>query len=156
MHLSHSLKWDWRNQMKKEQIIAKAICIFRKEDAILVSEGFDEVKGTFYYRPIGGKIEYGETSSKAIRREILEEIEASITNLKHVGTIENIFTYNGDNGHEVVFVYEADFIEMSFYENASFFGEEDNGTRFKLLWKPISDFSNNKLVLVPNGLFELL
>lgn len=156
MHLSHSLKWDWRNQMKKEQIIAKAICIFRKEDAILVSEGFDEVKETFYYRPIGGKIEYGETSSKAIRREILEEIEASITNLKHVGTIENIFTYNGDNGHEVVFVYEADFIEMSFYENASFFGEEDNGTRFKLLWKPINDFSNNKLVLVPNGLFELL
>ncbi|MBG9694078.1 MULTISPECIES: NUDIX hydrolase [Lysinibacillus] len=142
--------------MKKEQIIAKAICIFRKEDAILVSEGFDEVKETFYYRPIGGKIEYGETSSKAIRREILEEIEASITNLKHVGTIENIFTYHGDNGHEVVFVYEADFIEMSFYENASFFGEEDNGTRFKLLWKPISDFSNNKLVLVPNGLFELL
>ncbi|MEF7494297.1 NUDIX domain-containing protein [Lysinibacillus sphaericus] len=142
--------------MKKEQIIAKAICIFRKEDAILVSEGFDEVKQTFYYRPIGGKIEYGETSSKAIRREILEEIEASITNLKHVGTIENIFTYNGDNGHEVVFVYEADVIEMSFYENASFFGEEDNGTRFKLLWKPISDFSNNKLVLVPNGLFELL
>lgn len=142
--------------MKKEQIIAKAICIFRKEDAILVSEGFDEVKETFYYRPIGGKIEYGETSSKAIRREILEEIEASITNLKHVGTIENIFTYNGDNGHEVVFVYEADFIEMSFYVNASFFGEEDNGTRFKLLWKPISDFSNNKLVLVPNGLFELL
>lgn len=142
--------------MKKEQIIAKAICVFRKEDAILVSEGFDEVKGTFYYRPIGGKIEYGETSAKAVRREILEEIEASITNLKHVGTIENIFTYNGDSGHEVVFVYEAEFIEMSFYEKASFYGQEDNGIRFKLLWKPISDFSNNICTLVPDGLFELL
>ncbi|MCK1988479.1 MULTISPECIES: NUDIX hydrolase [Lysinibacillus] len=142
--------------MKKKQIIAKAICVFRKEDAILVCEGFDEVKGTFYYRPIGGKIEFGETSSKAIRREILEEIEASITNLKHVGTIENIFTYNGDDGHEIVFVHEADFIEMSFYEKDSFWGQEDNGIRFKLLWKPISDFLNNKCNLVPDGLFELL
>ncbi|MEY9970640.1 8-oxo-dGTP pyrophosphatase MutT (NUDIX family) [Lysinibacillus sp. RC46] len=142
--------------MKKGQIRAIAICVFRKGDSILVSEGFDEVKGDHYYRPIGGGIEYGETSSHAIKREVLEEIEANIKNLNYLGTIENIFTYNGDLGHEVVFVYDAEFVEKSFYEKPSFFGQEDNGAIFKLLWKPISDFTDNKLKLVPDGLVDLL
>ncbi|MDM5248026.1 NUDIX hydrolase [Lysinibacillus sp. G4S2] len=142
--------------MRKGQIRAIAICIFRKGDSILVAEGFDEVKRDHYYRPIGGGIEYGETSSKAIKREVLEEIGANINNLNYLGTLENIFTYNGDLGHEVVFVYDAEFVEKSFYEKPSFFGHEDNGATFKLLWKPISDFSKNKLSLVPEGLFNLL
>ncbi|KMY32180.1 DNA mismatch repair protein MutT [Lysinibacillus xylanilyticus] len=142
--------------MRKGQIRPIAICVFRKGDSILVSEGFDEVKGNHYYRPIGGGIEYGETSSQAIKREVLEEIGATIKNLNYLGTIENIFTYKGDLGHEVVFVYDAEFIEKSFYEKPSFFGQEDNGAIFKLLWKPISDFTNNKLVLVPDGLVDLL
>lgn len=142
--------------MRAEQIITKAICLFRNYDLILVAEGFDEVKGEFYYRPIGGKIEFGETSAEAIQREVREEIEANIQNLNYIGTIENIFTYNGDLGHEVVFVYDAEFVDKSFYANPSFFGKEDNGSTFKLLWKAISDFTNNKITLVPNGLLDLL
>ncbi|MGG0654956.1 NUDIX hydrolase [Rummeliibacillus pycnus] len=142
--------------MRKGHIRAIAICVFRKGDSILVSEGFDEVKREHYYRPIGGGIEYGETSSKAIKREVLEEIEANITNLNYLGTIENIFTYNGDLGHEVVFVYDAEFIDKSFYDKTSFLGQEDNGATFKLLWKPISDFTNNKFRLVPEELYHLL
>lgn len=106
--------------MRAEQIIAKAICLFRNDDLILVAEGFDEVKGEFYYRPIGGKIEFGETSAQAIQREVLEEIEANIHNLNYIGTIENIFTYNGDLGHEVVFVYDAEFVDKSFMQTLLF------------------------------------
>ncbi|MFJ5763846.1 NUDIX hydrolase [Lysinibacillus sp. NPDC093210] len=142
--------------MREMQIIAKAICLFKKDDYILVAEGFDEVKEEYYYRPIGGKIEFGETSAQAIQREVLEEIEANIHNLNYLGTIENIFTYNGDLGHEVVFVYKAEFVDMFFYANPSFLGKEDNGETFKLLWKAISDFTHNKLTLVPDGLFDLL
>lgn len=142
--------------MKKGQIRAIAICVFRKGDSILVSEGFDEVKSDYYYRPIGGGIEYGEISSEALEREVFEEIGANITNLNHIGTIENIFTYNGDLGHEVVFVYDAEFVDKSFYEKPSFYGQEDNGATFKLLWKSISDFTNNKLRLVPEELNHLL
>ncbi|MFH7428778.1 NUDIX hydrolase, partial [Pseudomonas syringae pv. tagetis] len=81
---------------------------------------------------------------------MLEEIEARINNLNYLGTIENIFTFNGDLGHEVVFVYDAEFVDKSFYDKSSFLGQEDNGATFKLLWKPISDFTNNKLKLVPD------
>lgn len=142
--------------MKKGQIRAIAICIFRKNDLILVSEGFDEIKQEYYYRPIGGGIEYGETSSNALKREVLEEIGANITNEKFLGAIENIFTYNGDLGHEIVFVYDAEFADKSFYDKPSFLGWEDNGVPFKLYWKPISDFKNEKIVLVPDELLTLL
>ncbi|QOY35255.1 NUDIX hydrolase [Anaerobacillus isosaccharinicus] len=142
--------------MKKGQIRAIAICIFRKNDLILVSEGFDELKQEYYYRPIGGGIEYGETSSNALKREVLEEIGANITNEKFLGAFENIFTYNGDLGHEIVFVYDADFVDKSFYDKPSFLGWEDNGVPFKLYWKPISDFKNEKIVLVPEELLTLL
>ncbi|RDU37166.1 DNA mismatch repair protein MutT [Neobacillus piezotolerans] len=142
--------------MKKGQIRPIAICVFRKEDSILVCEGFDEVKKEYYYRPIGGGIEYGETSSNALKREVLEEIGASITNINFLGTVENIFTFNGDLGHEIVFVYNSEFVEKSFYEKSSFVGYEDNGAAFSLYWKPISDFTKHKLRLVPEGLLPLL
>ncbi|MEH7886085.1 NUDIX hydrolase [Bacillus sp. JJ1609] len=142
--------------MKKGQIRAIAICVFRKDDSILVCEGFDEVKQDYYYRPIGGGIEYGETSANALKREVLEEIGASITNVNFLGVVENIFTYNGDLGHEIVFVYNAEFVNKLFYDKSYFVGKEDNGATFTLYWKSISDFTNNKLRLVPEELLPLL
>ncbi len=142
--------------MKKGQIRAIAICVFRKKDSILVCEGYDDSKKDYYYRPIGGGIEYGETSANALKREVFEEIGANIINLDFLGAIENIFTYNGDLGHEIVFVYNADFVEQSFYEKVSFVGHEDNGESFTLYWKPINEFAKGKLRLVPEELANLL
>jgi len=45
-----------------------AICIFRRGNRILV-EAFDSVKGSPYYRPLGGGIEPGETSETTLIRE---------------------------------------------------------------------------------------
>ncbi|WP_232824201.1 DNA mismatch repair protein MutT [Paraliobacillus zengyii] len=101
-------------------------------------------------------MEYGETSSNELKREVLEEIGANITDVKFSGAIENIFTYNGDLGYEIVFVYDAEFVDKSFYEKPSFFGCEDNGVPFKVYWKPISDFKNEKILLVPEELLNLL
>ncbi|MGY3714401.1 NUDIX domain-containing protein [Sutcliffiella cohnii] len=74
--------------MKKGQIRAIATCIFKKNDSILVCEGFDEFNHEYYYRPIGGGIEYGETSSNALKREVIEEIGAKITNVKLLGAMQ--------------------------------------------------------------------
>lgn len=142
--------------MRNGQIRAIAICVFRKGDSILVCEGFDEVKQDYYFRPMGGGIEYGETSFNAIKREVLEEIGASMTNIHFLGAVENIFTHNGNLGHEIVFVYDAEFVEKTFYEKSSFVGYEDNGAAFTLHWKPISDFKSNGLRLVPEDLVTLL
>ncbi len=110
----------------------------------------------YYYRPIGGGIEFGESGSSALIREIQEEIKADITDIKYLGTIENIFTYNGDTGHELVMVYDATFVNKSFYQTEFLEGVEDDGSTFKLFWKPLSGFQNGRLRLDPKSLLELI
>jgi hypothetical protein len=73
-----------------------------------------------------------------------------------LGTLENIFIYNGDIGHEIVMVYDATFVDTSLYKTKSFEGQEDDGTIFKLFWKPVRDFQNAKLRLVPENLLGLI
>lgn len=70
--------------------------------------------------------------------------------------MENIFTYNGDTGHEIVMVYDGKFVDSSIYTSDSFEGIEDDGTVFKLFWKSLNDFKSGKLRLVPEGLLEII
>ncbi|WP_163581637.1 NUDIX hydrolase [Gracilibacillus saliphilus] len=142
--------------MKKGIIRPLVICIFSNQDYILVAEGYDNLKNQFYYRPIGGGIEYGELSSQALIREVNEEIGQEINNLKYLGTIENIFTYNGDIGHEIVMVYDAEFVDGLVYRTNSFLGIENDGTTFKLFWKTLSEFEKGELKLVPENLMTLI
>jgi 8-oxo-dGTP pyrophosphatase MutT (NUDIX family) len=55
---------------KKPKIRAIAICFFRRGDRILVHEDMDSVKGSAFARPLGGGIDFGETSQDAMAREI--------------------------------------------------------------------------------------
>ncbi|KMK77524.1 NUDIX hydrolase [Alkalihalobacillus pseudalcaliphilus] len=142
--------------MDKGYIRPISIGIFRKQDTILVFQGFDAKKQSYYYRPIGGGIEYGEKSVNTLKRELLEELGADITNIHLLGVVENIFTDNENLGHEIVFVHEATFVEHSFYEKTSLRGYQDDGEPFLLYWKSMSDFKNGKLRLVPDGLTDLL
>jgi 8-oxo-dGTP pyrophosphatase MutT (NUDIX family) len=142
--------------MRKGIVRPLVICVFRFKDSILVAEGYDDVKKEYYYRPIGGGIEYGEHSSEALIREVREELQTNIYGLEHLGTLESIFTYNGEIGHEIVFVYDGKFSDHSFHKKDSFVGKEDNGTEFTLHWKPINEFREGKLRLVPDGLLSLI
>ncbi|RDW17304.1 NUDIX hydrolase [Oceanobacillus chungangensis] len=142
--------------MKRGEIRPIVICIFINNDSILVAEGYDAVKKEYYYRPIGGGIEFGESSSSALIREVKEEIKADINELKYLGAVENIFTYNGDTGHEIVMVYDASFVDKSLYKLDYFEGVEDDGTVFKLFWKPLSNFQDEELRLVPEKLLGII
>ncbi|WP_222868188.1 NUDIX domain-containing protein [Saccharophagus sp. K07] len=91
-----------------------AICIFHNNGEILVSQGFDHVKGTYFYRPLGGGIEFGEISAQTIVREIREEIGAEVINLHLIGTLENIFTFQGIPSHQIIQVYDGEFVDPPF------------------------------------------
>lgn len=138
------------------QIRPIALCIFRNSDRILVFEGHDPVKGETFYRPLGGGIEFGERSEEAVRRELKEELDVEITNLKFIGTLENIFTFNGNSYHEVVLIYDGTLTASELYQQAVLTGKEANGDNIRAMWKHLQEFEARESILYPVGLLELL
>jgi len=133
-----------------------AICLFRHNDKILVLEGYDPSKGETFYRPLGGGIEFGEYSIDTIHREIMEEIDAEARDLVYIGTLENIFTFDGEPGHEIVQVYDGALVESGLYEQAVIFGHEaEVEEHFQAMWKSLDEFGPGKSILYPDGLLEL-
>jgi len=140
------------------QIRPLAICIFRDGDRILVGEGYDPVKRETFYRPLGGGIEFGERAEDALRREVREEIGAEIESLQYLFTLENIFTFNGEAGHEIVMVFDARFADDGLYAQKSIKGTETDGNQqfpFEAMWMRVSDFGP-QAPLYPDGLLERL
>jgi 8-oxo-dGTP pyrophosphatase MutT (NUDIX family) len=141
--------------MKKNRVRAIAICVFRNRDRILVAEGFDEAKNQVFYRPLGGTIEFGEYAIETVRREIMEEIQAEVYDLRYLGTLENIFTFNGEKGHEIVFVYDGKLINKALYEKEIIHGDEF-GKPIKVIWSDLNEIGPDSPALYPTGLLELL
>jgi 8-oxo-dGTP pyrophosphatase MutT (NUDIX family) len=130
------------------------ICIFRRGNSVLVCEYFDSVDKKPFYRPLGGAVEYGETTEAAIRREIREEIRQEITDLRLLKIIENIFVHEGKPGHEIVYVYEGRFTDKSAYQRELFDVHEESEI-LTASWRDL-DFFNDYHRLVPGELVTLL
>jgi len=144
--------------MKKQRIRPLAICVFRYNDRILVAEGYDSVKDQYFYRPLGGGIEFGEPSVETICRELMEELKVDVDkdSLRYLGAVENIFTFNGTSGHEIVLIYDGALKESGLYEQAVILGQEANGEDIHAVWKDLDEFRDGKSILYPTGLIEML
>jgi ADP-ribose pyrophosphatase YjhB (NUDIX family) len=128
------------------------------EQAILVFEGYDPHKDEVFYRPLGGTIEFGERSEQTVFRELYEEVGLELQNVRYLATVENIFIYQGQTGHEIVMLYSARLADVSSqaYEQDEFQGMEDNGQPFTARWMPLSHFEPHGPPLYPTGLLDLL
>ena len=131
-----------------------ALAVFRDGPRILVEDTAAWDRRDWFYRPPGGGVEFGERAIDAVRREMREEFDAEIRDVRPLGTLENIFDYHGRPGHEVVFVFEARFVDRSYYEAERVVGTEGGGTRIVAVWIDVSQPLDRPLY--PNGLLELL
>jgi ADP-ribose pyrophosphatase YjhB (NUDIX family) len=132
-----------------------ALCAVLNGDRVLVRRHVDHDLQRVFFRPPGGTIEYGEHSRDAVRREVQEEIGADVANLRLLGCVENIFTHEGEIGHEIVFIYRADFIDRSFYDREQVDGQEADGQDFVAYWLPLAAFTPEQ-PLYPTALLDLL
>jgi 8-oxo-dGTP pyrophosphatase MutT (NUDIX family) len=137
------------------QIRVLALGLIRDGDRTFVAEGYDSVKQQTFYRALGGGVDFGESSCNALQREFQEEIQAELTNIRYLGCLENIFTYNGQPYHEILQVYQCDFVDPTFYQlDPIVFPEGDRKKR--ALWLDISHLKSGKLRLVPEQFLEYL
>jgi len=137
-------------------IRAKVVGVFRNGNRILVCEDYDSVKKeSFCYAP-GGRIEFDELSLAALRREMAEELATEIENPRLLGVVENLFTYEGKRGHEIVFVYEAGLKNKALYATERIVARESDGVPFNLVWINMDSAKAGDLPVYPNGLLQML
>jgi ADP-ribose pyrophosphatase YjhB (NUDIX family) len=135
------------------QIRVIALCLFSRDGAILVNEGHDPIANCTFVRPLGGAIEFGETGSTAVIREIREELGAEVRSVRYLGTFENLFTYLGEQLHEVVLVYDARFADGRLYEQPYLEGRETDGGVIRASWRELDGIAQS---LVPANLHGFL
>ena len=136
---------------KFKEIRPIVLGIVKKENKILVSEGYDKVKNEVFYRCIGGGIEFLEKSEDALKREFKEELNIDINVGKFLGICENIFTYNGKDAHELILFYDVDIKDTDYQERYHII---DDDTECDAMWIDINKFTNKELKIYPEVMLE--
>lgn len=141
--------------VSNQRIRAVALCVVINDGRVLVRRHVDHGRPRVFYRPVGGSIEFGEHSRDAARREVHEEIGAEVANLRLLGCVENLFDFKGGTGHELVFIYRADFTDPALYAREQIAGQEADGEDFVAVWLPLDAFTPDQ-PLFPTALVDLL
>jgi 8-oxo-dGTP pyrophosphatase MutT (NUDIX family) len=134
--------------MSKPYPKVKAMGLFVSNGRILATQFHDSVKGEDFLRLIGGHVEFGELSEAAFRREVEEELGAQVENVRLLEVVENVFVYEGRPGHEVIFVYHAEFLDRSLYAR-EIINVSEGGLEYPSVWTPVQDVYEGKVRLYP-------
>ena len=138
---------------KFKEIRPIVLGIAKRENKILVSEGYDEVTNEVFYRSIGGGIEFLENSKDALKREFKEELNIDISVGEFLGIAENIFTYNGKKAHELILFYNVNIEDKNYKEE---YHTINNSEEISGIWIDINKFKNKELKMYPEQILEYL
>ncbi|MFQ3648290.1 MAG: NUDIX domain-containing protein [Anaerolineae bacterium] len=142
---------------KHDKVRVLALAVLEHEGHVFVSEGYDHVKRETFYRPLGGRIEFGEYGAQAVVREFLEELGQRLMDVQYLGLCENIFVYEGQPGHEVVLLYRARFADAALYDLTRTLEARDGERLLGIAsWQPLARFQRGEARLYPTGLLALL
>jgi 8-oxo-dGTP pyrophosphatase MutT (NUDIX family) len=133
-----------------------ALAIIRRGESLLVFEWTDHATRRRFYRPLGGGVEFGERGHEALVREIREELGADLNHVRYLGALENLFSVDGRSGHQIVLLYEAQFIDPGLYEMEETEAMEDDGSRHRVMWLSLEACRAGRSQLVPEGLLPFL
>ncbi len=138
---------------RKPRVVALALLRRPGTDEILVSNSRDEVAGVEFQRPFGGGVDFGERGEDAVRRELVEELGVELARVRFAGVVENIYTFEGEPGHEILLLYEAELADPALYEQEVLAGVEAEPKTG--VWRDLSG-PDGGLPLYPPGLAEIV
>ncbi|GAA1881554.1 NUDIX hydrolase [Pseudonocardia ailaonensis] len=124
------------------------MAVVRRGDEMLASLGSDPSDGREFYRLLGGGVDFGETGEQALRREFREELGAELDDVRSLGVVENIFTWNAAPGHEVVLMFSARLRDAGLYDRDDLV-VLDSGD--PVGWVPLADVRSGRILLFPEG-----
>jgi ADP-ribose pyrophosphatase YjhB (NUDIX family) len=133
----------------------KTMLLIQHKGRLLVSKGHDKVKRQNFYRLLGGSVEFTETAETGIRREVMEELQSEINDLKLIGVIENIFRFQGKSGHEIDFLFCGDLANSALFEQDHIPLNERYG-EFFADWVPAEDVVERGVPLYPPYNYQIL
>lgn len=131
------------------------LCIVKNRDRLLVTKHYAAKEDQNFYRLLGGGIEFSEKGEEALIREFIEELGSSLENIHFITLLENIFEFNGRQGHEIILVFEADLVDKSIY-NQKTLKILDSKFDTEASWQKIDDFKKGKLILYPKGVVDFI
>jgi thiaminase/transcriptional activator TenA len=129
--------------------------VIRDGDRILVWEDHNPATGETVCVPLAGGIEFGEAGAEAVARELHEEIGATVTRVDYLGTIEDIYEWDGQKRHELYLVYDVDLADRRVYRADEVPVVEPDRTRYVARWRALGEF-DRQARLVPDGLLDLI
>lgn len=143
---------------KARKVRVIALALIRDDERVFLSLGHDPESKQHFWRPLGGGVNFGERSEEALRREFLEEIDQSIEILSPAVLFQNVFTYNGAAGHEIILMHEARFVDeaMLTREPCSIAESGPEGSTHLVQWVPLEQLRNDPDPLYPDGLLEYI
>lgn len=106
--------------INQPRIRVKSLAWIEDQGMLFVVKMTDKVKMDDYYRPVGGSVEFGELTLDTVRREVQEELNTQIEVTNEPLILENIFTCDGEPGHEIDYFYPCNFVDKKFYERKTY------------------------------------
>lgn len=131
----------------------KAVCVIFHGGDYLFAVGVDPSDQSTFLVPVGGGIEFGELALPAALREVHEEIGVDVESPRLMGILENIFTYNGVGGHEIVFCFIGQAPSRNEVPSE---GQESDGSSFPLRWLSLEELRSSPVPVYPDGIVGLI
>ena len=102
-----------------------AMLIYHKGNVLL-----HKAKDEDFWNMPGGRVQFGEDSLSAVKREMQEELDVKIDNAKFVGFFENFFVYAGIRYQELLTVYSCELPDCELTKKQDFVALDNHNMEY--------------------------
>jgi DivIVA domain-containing protein len=151
----HELAAEATRGTATNRVRAVAVAVLCDRGRMLAIEHPDPETGRMIYRPPGADVSFGERGHETVVRAFRDEFGAGLVDVRPIATLESIHRFGGREGHELVLVYEAAPADPAVWAQQRLIGRR-GGTATTAVWVPTDLFRRGEVVLLPDGLVDLL